>query len=221
MEKAKLVRRYGAAVVVMAFDEAGQADTVKRKVEICAEAYRILTQDVGFPRKTSFSTRISSGGHRHRGTQRLRRGLLRGDQTHQGVTPGALISGGVSNVSFSYRGAPVVREAMHSAFLYHAIQAGMDMGIVNPSQLAVYTDVAPELLVAVEDVLLNRRPDSTERLTTLAERFKGKTAEKEADLSWRNQPVGPRLSHALVEGIVDYIDADTEECRKGFARAIE
>src|SRR6185295_8532222 len=135
--------------------------------------------------------------------------------------PGCKVSGGVSNISFSYRGAAAVREAMHSAFLYHAIQAGMDMGIVNPGQLAVYSDINPELLLAVEDVLLNRRADSTERLTSLADRFKGKGAAKEVDLSWRNEPVEKRLSHALVEGILDYIDEDTEEARKKFPRAIE
>ncbi len=222
IEKAKLVRRYGAAVVVMAFDEQGQADTIQRKVEICTEAYRILTQDLGFPAEDIIFDpnifAVGTGIEEHNGyalayfeaTKRIKEAL-----------PGALVSGGVSNVSFSYRGAHAVREAMHSAFLYHAIQAGMDMGIVNPGQLGVYSDVNPELLVAVEDVLLNRRPDATERLTNLAEKFKGKTASKEADLTWRSEPVEKRLTHALVEGIVDFIEEDTEEARKKSRRAIE
>ncbi|MBI4500381.1 MAG: methionine synthase, partial [Gemmatimonadetes bacterium] len=222
IERAKLVRRYGAAVVVMAFDEQGQADTVKRKVEICTEAYRILTQDVGFPPEDIILDpnifAVGTGIEEH---NEYALTYIQAVRTIKETLPRALVSGGVSNVSFSYRGAPAVREAMHSAFLYHAIQAGMDMGIVNPGQLAVYSDIDPELLVAVEDVLLNRRDDATERLTNLAERFKGKTASKEVDLAWRNQPVETRLSHALVEGIVDYIEEDTEEARKKKLRAIE
>ncbi|MSR06783.1 MAG: methionine synthase [Gemmatimonadetes bacterium] len=222
IERARLVRRYGAAAVVMAFDEQGQADTVKRKVEICTRAYRILTEDVGFPAEdVIFDPNIFAIGTGIEEHNDYAMAFIEATRIIKETLPRALISGGVSNVSFSYRGSNAVREAMHSAFLYHAIQAGMDMGIVNPGQLSVYSDIPAELLTAVEDVLFNRRPDSTERLTALADKYKGKTASKETDLAWRKDPVEKRLSHALVEGILDYIDPDTEEARTRCARAIE
>ena len=222
VERAKLVRRYGAAVVVMAFDEQGQADTVKRKVEICREAYQILTEDVGFPPEDIiFDPNIFAVGTGIEEHSEYAMAYIQACRTIKETLPRALVSGGVSNVSFSFRGSKAVREAMHSAFLYHAVQAGMDMGIVNPRQLAVYSDIEPALLVAVEDVLFNRRPDATERLTAMADTVKGRVAEREADLSWRKRPVEERLSHALVEGILDYIQEDTEEARKKLPRAIQ
>ncbi|MDQ0394054.1 methionine synthase [Labrys monachus] len=216
LHQARLVRAYGAAVVVMAFDEDGQADTLERKVSICTRAYRLLTEEAGFPPEDIvFDPNIfavATGIEEHSGygvafieaTRRIRATL-----------PHAHISGGVSNLSFSFRGNEPVREAMHAVFLYHAIQAGMDMGIVNAGQLAVYESIDPELREACEDVVLNRRDDGTERLLTLAERFKG-TAGREAkaqDLAWREWPVEKRLAHALVNGITEHIDADTEEAR--------
>ena len=222
IEKAKLIKRYGAAVIVMAFDELGQADSFERRVEICKRSYDILVEKVKFDKNDIiFDPNIfpvATGMEEHnnnavdffRATEWIRKNL-----------PGAHVSGGVSNVSFSFRGNDKVREAMHSAFLYHAIQAGMDMGIVNPSMLEVYSDIDSELLLFVEDVLLNRREDATERLLEYAETVKGDGKKKEFDLSWRNVPVQQRLAHALVKGIVEFIDEDTEECRKLYARPIE
>ena len=220
LEQARLCRRYGAAVVVMAFDEQGQADTANRKVEICTRAYDLLTREVGFPPEdiifdpNIFAVATGIEEHDNYGvdfieaTRRIVQGL-----------PHAHISGGVSNLSFSFRGNELVREAMHAVFLYHAIQAGMDMGIVNAGQLAVYDQIDPELREACEDVVLNRRSASglsaTERLLELAERYKGEGGAKarEKDLTWREWPVGKRLEHALVNGITEYIDTDTEEAR--------
>lgn len=222
LHQAKLVRRYGAAVIVMAFDEDGQADSYERRIEICKRSYDLLVNKVNFPKEDIiFDPNIfpvATGMEEHnnnaldffRATKWIRENL-----------PGAHVSGGVSNVSFSFRGNDIVREAMHSAFLYHAIQNGMDMGIVNPSMLEVYSNIQPELLEFVEDVLLNRREDSTERLLEFAETVKGEGKKREIDLSWREQEVGARLSHALVKGIVDFIEEDVEECRLGFARPIE
>lgn len=222
IEKAKTIRRYGAAVIVMAFDENGQADTYERRVEICKRSYDILVEKVGFnPYDIIFDPNIfpvATGMEEHnnnavdffRATRWIRENL-----------PGAHVSGGVSNVSFSFRGNNVVREAMHSAFLYHAIKEGMDMGIVNPSMLEVYDDINKELLTYVEDVLLNRREDATERLLEYAETFKGEGKKKEVDLSWRNVTVQERLAHALVKGIVEFIDEDVEECRKLYERPIQ
>lgn len=220
--QARLVRRYGAAVVVMAFDEQGQADTFERKTEICARAYRILTQDVGFPPEdiifdpNIFAVATGIEEHSEYGvffieaTRWIRQNL-----------PHAHISGGVSNLSFSFRGNEPVREAMHAVFLYHAIQAGMDMGIVNAGQLAVYENIAPDLRDACEDVVLNRRADATERLLALAETFRGTGKEKkEADLTWRTWPVEKRLEHALVNGITEFVDVDTEEARQGVERPL-
>src|SRR5215469_16675713 len=215
IEHAKTVRRYGAAVVVMAFDEQGQADTLERKCAISKRAYGILTQEVGFPPEdiifdpNIFAIATGMDEHNGYGVAFIEAaGWIRQNLPH------AHVSGGVSNLSFSFRGNEPVREAMHSVFLYHAIQAGMDMGIVNAGQIAVYDDLDPELRAACEDVVLNRRPDGAERLLTLAERYRGHGKErKEADLAWREWPVAQRLSHALVHGITDFIEADTEEAR--------
>ncbi|GAB5374291.1 MAG: methionine synthase [Acuticoccus sp.] len=215
LEQASLVHRYGAAVIVMAFDETGQADTQQRKTDICARSYKILTEKAGFaPEDIIFDPNIfavATGIEEHdnygvdfiNATRWIRENL-----------PGAHISGGVSNLSFSFRGNDRVREAMHSVFLYHAIKAGMDMGIVNAGQLAVYDDLDPELRELCEDVVLNRRSDATERMLEAAERWKGGPgAKREVDLSWREEPVTERLRHALVHGITEYIEADTEEAR--------
>jgi 5-methyltetrahydrofolate--homocysteine methyltransferase len=224
LRQARLVRTLGAAVVVMAFDEQGQADTYERKVGICQRAYKLLTEQAGFPpQDIIFDPNIfavATGIDEHNGygvafidaTREIRRTL---PLTH--------ISGGVSNLSFSFRGNEPVREAMHAVFLYHAIQAGMDMGIVNAGQLAVYESIDPELREACEDVVLNRRADSTERLLTLAERYRGGAARegKAQDLSWREKPVGERIAHALVNGITDYIEADTEEARLAAKRPLD
>lgn len=219
---AKLIKKYGAAVIVMAFDEAGQADSYERRIEICKRSYDVLVNVVKFPKEDIiFDPNIfpvATGMEEHndnaldffRATKWIRENL-----------PGAHVSGGVSNVSFSFRGNNAVREAMHAAFLYHAIQNGMDMGIVNPTMLEVYDEVDKELMIYIEDVLLNRRPDATERLLEYAETVKGDGKKKEIDLTWRKQSVNDRLSHALVKGIVDFIDEDVEECRHQFQRPIE
>ena len=213
--QAKKVRRYGAAVVVMAFDEKGQADTEERKVEICTKSYKILTEQVGFPPEdiifdpNIFAIATGIEEHNNYGLD-----FINATRRIKATLPHCHISGGVSNVSFSFRGNEQVREAMHSVFLYHAIKAGMDMGIVNAGQLAVYEDIPTELREAAEDVILNRRPDATDRMLEIAEKFKaGAGAAKVADLTWRNADVNKRLAHALVSGITDYIDADTEEAR--------
>jgi 5-methyltetrahydrofolate--homocysteine methyltransferase len=221
LEKAELVRRYGAAVVVMAFDEQGQADTVERKVAICTRAYRLLTERLGFPPEdVIFDPNIfavATGIEEHN-TYAL--AYIEAVRRIKATLPHARVSGGVSNLSFAFRGSPRIREAMHAAFLYHAIAAGMDMGIVNPAQLAVYADIPPDLLTAVEDVVFNRRPDATERLTALAERFRGAGTQAQVDDAWRRLPVVDRLKHALVEGIIDHIEADTEEARVKLGRPI-
>lgn len=223
LHHAKLCRAYGAAVVVMAFDEQGQADTQARKVEICTCAYRLLTEQAGFaPEDIIFDPNIFAVAtgieeHNNYGVD-----FIEATREIIETLPHVHISGGVSNLSFSFRGNEPVREAMHAVFLYHAIQAGMDMGIVNAGQLAVYDQIEPELKEACEDVVLNRRADSTERLLELAERFKG-TAGKEAkerDLKWREWPVEKRLEHALVNGITEFIDADTEEARANAERPL-
>ena len=212
---ARLVRRYGAAVVVMAFDETGQADTFERKTKIAARAYDILVNRVGFPpQDIIFDPNIfavATGMEEHSGYGVA---FIEAARWIRQNLPHAHVSGGVSNLSFSFRGNERVREAMHSVFLYHAIAAGMDMGIVNAGQIAVYDDLDPELREACEDVVLNRRADAAERLLALAERHRGHGKEKkEADLAWREWPVEKRLSHALVHGITDFIDADVEEAR--------
>jgi 5-methyltetrahydrofolate--homocysteine methyltransferase len=222
IERAKKVKRYGAAVIVMAFDEDGQADNYERRIEICKRSYDILVEQVKFPpQDIIFDPNIfpvATGMEEHRNNAV---DFFRATRWIRENLPGAHVSGGVSNVSFSFRGNNAVREAMHSAFLYHAIKEGMDMGIVNPAMLEVYDDIDKELLEYVEDVLLNRRDDATERLLEYAESFKGEGKKKEVDLAWREQPVNARLAHALVKGIVEFIEEDTEECRHQFERPIE
>ncbi|MEM8855974.1 MAG: methionine synthase, partial [Pseudomonadota bacterium] len=223
LEQAALVRRYGAAVVVMAFDEAGQADTFERKTEICARSYKLLTEVAGIPPEDIIFDpnifAVATGIEEHDGygvafieaTRWIRENLK-----------GAHVSGGVSNLSFSFRGNERVREAMHSVFLYHAIRAGMDMGIVNAGQLAVYDDLEAELRELCEDVVLNRRSDATERLLEAAERWKGGEGNKRAaDLSWRENDVSERLKHALVHGITEFIDEDVEEARAAASRPLD
>src|SRR5262249_44949602 len=212
---AKTVRRYGAAVVVMAFDEQGQADTPQRKCAICKRARDILVDQVGFPPEDIIFDpnifAIATGMEEHNGYGVA---FIEAARWIRANLPGVHVSGGVSNLSFSFRGNEPVREAMHSVFLYHAIKAGMDMGIVNAGQMAVYDDLDPELREACEDVVLDKRPDAAERLLALAQKFQGHGKEKkEADLAWREQPVNARLSHALVHGITDFIEADVEEAR--------
>ncbi len=214
--QAELCLAYGAAVVVMAFDEAGQADTFARKTEICARAYRILVEEVGFPPEdiifdpNIFAVATGIEEHNNYGVD-----FLEATRWIRQNLPHAHVSGGVSNLSFSFRGNDPVREAMHAVFLYHAIQAGMDMGIVNAGQLAVYDQIDPELREASEDVVLNRRPDGTDRLLEIADRFKGGAREEKLrDLAWRDWPVEKRLEHALVNGITEFIEADTEAARQ-------
>ena len=222
LDKARTVQRYGAGVVVMAFDEKGQADTVARKVEICQRAYKLLTTNIGFnPLDIIFDPNILAIGTGLEEHADYAKNFIEATRIIKATCPGAKISGGVSNLSFSFRGNNAVREAMNSAFLFHAIKAGMDMGIVNAGQIVVYEQIEPELLVRVEDVLFNRRPDATERLVELAETVKASGKKKEADLAWRGQPVEERISHALVKGIVDFIDADVEEARLKYARPLE
>lgn len=220
--QAKTVKRFGAAVIVMLFDEKGQADNYERRIEIAERAYKILTQKVHFPASDIiFDPNIfpvATGMEEHR---RNALDFFNGTKWIKENLPGAKISGGVSNVSFSFRGNDKVREAMHSAFLYHGIKHGMDMGIVNPSQLEVYDEIDKELLEYVEDVLLDRKDDATERLLEYAEKVKGKGKVTVVDDAWRKGTVEERLSHALVKGIVDFIDADTEEARQKFARPLE
>jgi 5-methyltetrahydrofolate--homocysteine methyltransferase len=221
---AELVRRYGAAAIVMAFDEAGQADTRARKFEICQRAYRILTEQVGFlPEDIIFDPNIfaiATGIEEH---NNYGKDFI--DATHdiKQHLPHALISGGVSNVSFSFRGNNPVREAIHAVFLYHAIKNGMDMGIVNAGQLAIYEDIPADLRERVEDVVLNRREDGTERLLEIAEQFRGdgKGIERVEDLEWRSWDVNKRLEHALIKGIADFIDEDTEEARLAASRPLD
>jgi len=222
--RARLVRRYGAAVVVMAFDEAGQAADFQRKTEICQRSYDILTSpEVGFPpTDIIFDPNIltvATGIEEH---NNYAVDFLNATRWIKENLPGAHVSGGVSNISFSFRGNHAVREAMHAAFLYHAIEAGLDMAIVNAGQLAVYEEIPKDLLERVEDVLLNRRPDATERLVDFAEKIKtGKREEKVQDDAWRREPVEKRLAHSLVKGIADFIEADTEEARQKFTRPLE
>ncbi|RUM24233.1 methionine synthase [Rhizobium vallis] len=223
LAQARLLHNYGAAVVVMAFDETGQADSYERKVEICTRAYKLLTEKIGFPPEdiifdpNIFAVATGIEEHNNYGVD-----FIEATRTIRERMPLVHISGGVSNLSFSFRGNEPVREAMHAVFLYHAIQAGMDMGIVNAGQLAVYDNIDPELREACEDVVLNRRPDGTERLLEVAERFRGAGARegRVQDLSWREWSVEKRLEHALVNGITEYIEADTEEARQQAARPL-
>lgn len=219
--QAKLVRRYGAAAVVMAFDELGQADTYQRRIDICKRAYDILVNEVGFPpQDIIFDPNIfpvATGIEEHRN---YALDFFKAAKWIRENLPHAHVSGGVSNVSFSFRGNQKVREAMHSAFLYHAIHNGMDMGIVNPTMLEVYDEIPKDLLERVEDVLLNRRDDSTERLLEFAETVKGSAKKKETDDEWRKGTVEDRITHSLVKGIIDFIDADTEEARQKYGRPL-
>jgi len=222
LRQARTIRRYGAATIVMAFDEKGQADNFQRKIEICTRAYDVLTQKADFPANDIIFDpnilTIATGLEEHRNyaidfieaTRWIKKNL-----------PGARVSGGVSNISFSFRGNNAVREAMHAAFLYHAIRAGLDMAIVNAGQLAVYEEIDLELRERVEDVLLNRRDEATERLIEFAEGVKAKGKARVTDESWRKQPVEERLKHALVKGIIEYIDTDTEEARREYKRPLE
>ncbi|MDH3900777.1 MAG: methionine synthase, partial [Gammaproteobacteria bacterium] len=220
---ASLVRRYGAAAIVMAFDETGQADTHTRKVEICTRAYKILTEQVGFaPEDIIFDPNIfaiATGIEEH---NNYGRDFIEATRDIKQTLPHAMISGGVSNVSFSFRGNNPVREAIHAVFLYHAIKAGMDMGIVNAGQLAIYEEIPEELRERVEDVVLNRRADGTERLLEIAGRYRGdgSSVEQAADLEWREWDVNKRLEHALVKGIADYIEEDTEAARLAAERPL-
>ncbi len=223
IEHATKVKRYGAAAVVMAFDEQGQADTVERRVSICQRAYKILTEDIGFdPHDIIFDPNIfavATGIEEH---NNYAKDFFEATRLIKETCPGCLISGGVSNVSFSFRGNDVVREAMHSAFLYYAIKAGMDMGIVNAGMIAVYDNIPKDLLELVEDVLLNRRADATERLVAFADTIKGqKDVKKEEDLAWRKLPVQERLSQSLVKGVTEFIDVDVEEARQLTARPLD
>jgi 5-methyltetrahydrofolate--homocysteine methyltransferase len=222
VEQAREVLKYGAAVVVMAFDEQGQADTRERKFEICKRAYGILTETVGFPPQDIIFDpnvfAVATGIEEH---DRYGLDYIEATQDIKANLPHAYISGGVSNLSFSFRGNDPVREAMHAVFLYHAVRAGMDMGIVNAGQLAIYSEIPDDLRERVEDVVLNRRPDATDRLLDVADTVQGQKRENKEDLSWREGTVGERLTHALVKGINDYVVEDTEEARLQAARPIE
>ncbi|HKX56688.1 MAG TPA: methionine synthase, partial [Xanthomonadales bacterium] len=222
IEQARLVRRYGAAAIVMAFDEKGQADTLQRRVAICQRAWKILTEQVGFPPEdiifdpNIFAVATGIAEHATYGVD-----FIEATRQIKQLCPGAKISGGVSNISFSFRGQDRVREAIHAVFLYHAIHAGMDMGIVNAGQLEVYDEIAPDLRTAVEDVILNRREDSTERLLEIAQRFQGGANREVDEAAWRDAPVHDRLVHALVKGITTHIEEDTEEARRSALRALD
>jgi 5-methyltetrahydrofolate--homocysteine methyltransferase len=222
LHKAKLVQRYGAGVVVMAFDEVGQADTIERKVAICQRAYKILTEQAGFdPTDIIFDPNIlaiATGLEEHND---YAINFIEAIKLIKASCPGVKISGGVSNLSFSFRGNDLVREAIHSAFLFHAIKAGMDMGIVNAGQLVVYEDIPKELLEHVEDIIFNRRPDATERMVQYAEQVKGAGRKNDVDHEWRQGTVEARLSYALVHGVVDFIEGDVEEARQKYDRPLE
>ncbi|MDC0325788.1 methionine synthase, partial [bacterium] len=221
LKYAALIRRYGAAVVVMAFDETGQADSFERKIEVCERSYKLLTEKVGFPAEDIIFDpnvlTVATGMDEHNdyavafidATRWIKKNL-----------PEAKVSGGISNVSFSFRGNNPVREAMHAAFLYHGIQAGLDMGIVNAGQLAVYEEIPKDLLEQVEDVLLNRRPDATERLITFAQTVKGEEKTQAEKAAWREEPVEKRLAHALIKGLVEHIDQDTAEALEKYGRPL-
>ena len=221
LRQARCIRRYGAGVIVMAFDEQGQAETVERKVEICGRAYDLLVGDGWQPEDIVFDPNVlavATGIEEHNG---FAKAFIEALPLIKERCPGARTSGGISNLSFAFRGNDVVREAMHSAFLYDAIRAGLDMGIVNAGQLVVYEDIPPDLLEHVQDVLYDRRPDATDRLVTFAGTVQGSATKRELDLSWREAPVGKRLEHALVHGIVDFIEEDTEEARAAADRPLD
>ncbi|MEJ2180476.1 MAG: methionine synthase, partial [Gammaproteobacteria bacterium] len=223
VDQARLCKKYGAAIIVMAFDEQGQADTIERKVEICTRSYQILTEEIGIAAEdiifdpNIFAVATGIEDHNNYAVD-----FIEATRIIKQTLPHTKVSGGVSNVSFSFRGNNPVREAIHAVFLYHAIKAGMDMGIVNAGQLAVYEEIPEELREHVEDVILNRRDDATDRLLSIADKFKGdgSVQSKEKDLAWRESPVAERLSHALIKGIDQYIVEDTEEARQQFDRPI-
>ena len=221
LEQARKVRAYGAAVVVMAFDEEGQADTAERKVAICERAFKILTEKAGFPAEDIIFDpailAVATGMEEHAGYAKA---FIEAASEIKRSCPGTHISGGVSNLSFAFRGNDRVREAIHSAFLFHAIRAGLDMGIVNAGQLAVYEDIPADLKELVEDVIFDRRPDATERLVDFAKNVAGEGTRREVDLAWREAPVEQRISHALVHGIVDFIEVDAEEARLKYGRPL-
>lgn len=222
IEHANEVLKFGAAIIVMAFDEKGQADTFERKIEVCERAYKILKEKVGFPAEDIIFDpnilTVATGIEEH---NNYAVDFIEATRWIKKNLPHAKVSGGISNISFSFRGNDVVREAMHSAFLYHAIKAGLDMGIVNAGQLAVYEEIEPELKNLVEDVLLNRRPDATERLINFAENVKGKVKSESVADEWRSWDAEERLKHALIKGIIDYIEEDTEEARKKFVAPLQ
>ncbi|MBO9566603.1 MAG: dihydropteroate synthase, partial [Niastella sp.] len=222
IREARICKLFGAAVVVMAFDEQGQADTFQRRVDICTQAYNILVEQVGFtPQDIIFDPNIfavATGIEEH---NNYAIDFIEATRVIKQRMPLAKISGGVSNISFSFRGNDHVREAMHSVFLYYAIKAGMDMGIVNAGQLVVYDQIEPQLRDLCEDVILNRRPDATDRLISFAETVKAKGKVEVKDEAWRNGSVQERLTHALVNGITDYIEVDTEEARQQYSRPLE
>ena len=222
LQKAAVARRFGAGVVVMAFDEQGQADTIERKVAICQRAYRLLTERAGFePSDIIFDPNIlavATGLEEHNA---YAINFIEATRLIKATCPGVKVSGGVSNLSFSFRGNDIVREAIHSAFLFHAIRAGMDMGIVNAGQLAVYEDIPKDLLERVEDIIFNRRPDATERMVEFAATVKGGGSKREQDLAWRTAPVEARLAHALVHGVVDFITEDVEQARQSYPRPLD
>src|SRR4029453_11514959 len=222
LQKARFARRYGAAVVVMAFDEQGQADTVERKVSICQRAYRLLTERAGFePSDIIFDSNIlaiATGLEEHNA---YAINFIEATRLIKATCPGVKVSGGISNLSFASRGNEIVREAIHSAFQYHAIKAGLDMGIVNAGQLAVYEDIPKDLLEHVEDIIFNRRPDATERMVEYAATIKGSGTKREQDVAWRDAPVAARLSYALVHGVVDFIEQDVEQARQTYPKPLD
>ncbi|HEV8247704.1 MAG TPA: dihydropteroate synthase, partial [Polyangiaceae bacterium] len=221
LDKARKVKEYGAGVVVMAFDEQGQAESAERKFAICQRAYKLLTEQVGFDaHDIIFDPNIFAVATGIEGHNRFAMNFMEATKLIKQHLPGALVSGGVSNLSFAFRGNDRVREAFHSAFLFHAIKAGMDMGIVNAGQLVVYEDIPKDLLERVEDVLFDRRPDATERMVEYAEKVKGSGQKREEDLTWREKSVEDRIAHALVHGVVEYIEADVEEARLKLGRPL-
>ncbi len=221
LRRARAIARYGAAVVVMAFDERGQADTAERKIAVLGRAYRLLTERAGYrAADIVFDPAVLAIGTGIEDHNRYALAFIEATRQLKSAFPEAKISGGISNLSFSFRGNDRVREAIHSAFLYHAIRAGLDMGIVNAGQLAVYEDIPPELLERVEDLLFDRRPDATERLVQFAGTFEGEAKKKEADAAWRSGAVEARLAHALVHGVLDHLESDLEEARTKYPRAL-
>src|SRR5205823_649571 len=221
LEQARKVREYGAALVVMAFDETGQADTVERKVAICTRAYKLLVEEAGFPPEDIIFDPnilpIATGIEEH---SAYAKAFIEATRIIKQQCPGVHVSGGVSNLSFSFRGNDRVREAIHSAFLYHAIRGGLDMGIVNAGQLVVYEDIPRDLLEMVEDIIFDRRPDATERLVDFAKSISGAGSKREVDLSWREGSVEERLKHAVLHGEVAYIEADAEEARVKYGKPL-